>query len=71
MMTNNKKFIRLHNAENNSVVVVNVDCIDIVDTDEKNGRLVSTIYTSSDIKEFSVNESPEKIFTMLEEMNNN
>ena len=67
------KFIRLHNAENNTVVIVNVEHISLIDTDEfstKNGtRIVSTISMSagSDIDDFSVNESPEKIYEMITE----
>ena len=65
-----KKFLRLHNASNNSVVIVSLDVIDIIDTDTAyDGRIVSTLYTNSDIKEFSVNETPEKIYTMIEELN--
>ena len=67
------KFIRLHNAKNNTVVLINTDMISLVDTDElvmpgkKEPKLVSTIYThsASDVKEFSVNETPEKIYEML------
>ena len=33
MEKNIKKFLRLHNASNNSVVVVSLDTIDIIDTD--------------------------------------
>lgn len=70
MEKNIKKFLRLHNASNNSVVIVSLDTIDIIDTDTTDdGRIVSTLYTSSDIKEFSVNETPEKIYTMIEELN--
>lgn len=66
-----KKFIRLHNAENNTVVILNVDKISIIDTNEINGRTCSVIYmdASSDIQEFNINETPEKIFTMIEELN--
>lgn len=70
MEKNIKKFLRLHNASNNSVVIVSLDVIDIIDTDTTpDGRIVSTLYTNSDIKEFSVNETPEKIYTMIEELN--
>lgn len=70
MEKNIKKFLRLHNASNNSVVIVSLDAIDIIDTDTAyDGRIVSTLYTNSDIKEFSVNETPEKIYTMIEELN--
>lgn len=70
MEKNIKKFLRLHNASNNSVVIVSLDVIDIIDTDTApDDRIVSTLYTNSDIKEFSVNETPEKIYTMIEELN--
>ena len=65
----NKKFLRLHNAENNTVVIVSVDAITVLDTDEMNdGRIVSTIYVDADLKEFSVNETPEKIYSMILEL---
>ena len=56
MEKNIKKFLRLHNASNNSAVIVSLDVIDIIDTDTApDDRIVSTLYTNSDIKEFSVN----------------
>ena len=65
------KFIRLHNAENNSVVIVNVDSISLIDTDEVDGKICSLIYlnSSSDVDKFNVNESPEKIFDMISSLN--
>ena len=61
------KFLRLHNAENNTVVIVNVDTIAVIDSDTYNDRVVSTIYLlkDSDLDSFKVNESPEKIFDMI------
>ena len=68
---NKLKFIRLHNADNNTVVVINVEHICVIDTNEVGGRTVSIIYmdTVSSIQEFNVNETPEKIFTMIEDIN--
>lgn len=68
---NKMKFIRLHNAENNTVVVINIEHICVIDTDEVGGRTVSTIYmdTVSSIQDFQVNETPEKIYQMIEEIN--
>lgn len=68
---NKMKFIRLHNAENNTVVVINIEHICVIDTDEVGGRTVSTIYmdTVSSIQDFQVNETPEKIYAMIEEIN--
>lgn len=64
------KFIRLHNVENNTVVIINIDVICIIDTDEYNGRIVSVIYTNSsaNMEDFKVNETPEKIYSMIEEI---
>lgn len=61
------KFLRLHNAENNTVVIVNVDTIAVIDSDTYNDRVVSTMYLrkDSDLDSFKVNESPEKIFEMI------
>jgi hypothetical protein len=67
---NKERFIRLHNAENNTVVVINIKHIALIDTDEVNERIVSVIYLENtcDVKEFNVNETPEKIYTMIEEI---
>ena len=64
-------FIRLHNASNNSVVIVNVNNIVCIDTDENEyNRIVSEIVLSdaSDLENFYVNESPEKIYDMIEKL---
>ena len=68
---NTPKFIRLHNSENNTVVVININGIMLIDTDEENGKTVSVIYMSNDcdVKEFNVNETPEKIYSMIEDFN--
>lgn len=62
------KFIRLHNTEDNSVVVVNKQCIILIDSNVEYDRVVSTIHLDG-IEPFNVNESPEKIFKMIEEVN--
>ena len=64
------KFIRLHNTNDNSVVIVNIDAIRVIDTKIDKGKTTSMIYTdtSTNMDEFSVNESPEKIYTMLDEI---
>ena len=65
------KFLRLHNCENNSVVIVDMNRVACIDTTTHKDRNVSTLYldNTSDIEEFQVNESPEKIFEMLNESN--
>lgn len=65
------KFIRLHTSENNNVVIVNIDSISIVDSNNKDNRNCSTIYTDAgtNMEEFTVNESVEKIYSLLENKN--
>ena len=66
-------FIRLHNCENNTVVILDLNRVVCIDTDEVTSgpkgdkRTVSKIYLDSttDIEEFQVNESPEKIYEMI------
>ena len=60
------KFIRLHNTEDNSVIIVRSDKIVIIDSNIDYNRLVSTVHVEG-MEPFNVNETPEKIFTMLEE----
>ena len=62
-------FIRLHNCNNNSVVIVNASGISCIDTNETEyDRVVSEIIMdqSSNLETFYVNESPEKIYEMIE-----
>ena len=68
-------FIRLHNADTNSVLIVNVNQISLVDTDTISGRdgserTVARVFMSvdSDVKDFKVNESPERIWEMINEL---
>ena len=64
-----KYFIRVHNKENNLTVYVKYNVIHIVDTvrcDESTA--CSQIYMNENsIEPFTVNETPEKIYTMIEE----
>jgi len=65
-----KQFIKLHNTEDNTLIIINSQNIDLIDTewvDDRN-RYVSHIYTKSEtVTDFYVNETPEKIFQMLNE----
>lgn len=63
-----KKFIRLHNSNNNTVIIVSLEDIILVDTDtDSEEKTVSRIYlkNSSDLESFTVNETPEKIYGMI------
>lgn len=63
----NSVFIRLHKAENNAIILVDVNSIDMIDTEEYNGRSVSQIIHNhgDDLDYFLVNESPDKIYQKL------
>lgn len=61
------KFIRLHNADDNSVVIINIENVAVIDSVTKDKRVVSRVYFTKDgdIDPFDVNETPEKIFEMI------
>ncbi len=66
-MENNKnKIVKLHNKEDNSVILVNFDDVLLVDTVWADNRIFSMVYTQllrdDTIHYFEVNETPEKIF---------
>lgn len=69
-MKNN--FIRLHNADNNTVIIINIDHIVMVDSDTSKEKLSGLVYmdNTTGVDEFNVNETPEKIYSMIEEMTN-
>lgn len=60
-------FIKLHTAHDNGTVLVNKECICIIDTEVCPGRPKSRIYfyTNSNVKAFVVNESTEKIVELF------
>lgn len=60
------KFLKLHSADDNSVLVVNSDEIIYVNTDPDSENKKTTIATYSDDEERAVNESPDKVYVHLE-----
>lgn len=73
----NLNFLRLHNAETNSVVIINAEMIGIIDTDTitpkdnpASPRTVSLIFMNKEVgvEEFMVNESPERIYDMINDL---
>ena len=63
------KFIRLHNSNNNTVIIVSLEDIICIDTDtDSEDKAVSRIYLKncSDLESFTVNETPEKIYGMIQ-----
>ena len=65
-----KQFIKLHNSNDNTIIIVNSSKIDLIDTewsDDRN-RSISHIYLNSNsVSDFYVNETAEKIFQMFNE----
>ena len=67
---NEKKFLKLHSSDDNTVIIVRVDEIILIYTDTADGSKVTTVYLDNEsIEAITVNETPEKIYTMIEELN--
>lgn len=66
----NNNFLRLHITHDNSVVIINKSLIGLIDTCYDNGKNYSEIYLleslADGVNTIQVNETPEKIFKMLE-----
>jgi len=63
-----KYFIKLHNAETNLTLYLNCEEIHLIDTAKVNDKSCSIIYTNENsIEKIVVNETPEKIYSMIEE----
>ncbi len=61
-------FIRLHNYPSNHAILVNVNAIAILDSENTNGNSNTRIYlkNSANLNSFIVYESPDKINKMIE-----
>lgn len=63
-----KYFIKLHNIETNLTCYLNCEEIHLIDTIKVNDKSCSVIYTNENsIEKITVNETPEKIYSMIEE----
>ena len=60
------KFLKLHSADDNSVLIANSKEIIYINTDPDLGDKKTTIATYSDDEERAVNETPDKIYVHLE-----
>lgn len=68
---NNTDFLKLHSSDDNSVIIVNTDIISVISQNEENKKNVTTIYFNNEaIESASFNESPERIYKMIEIANN-
>lgn len=63
-----KKFIRLHNTDDNKVMIQSVDKIRLVciEANDANMPVTSIYIDSDDIESYTVNENPDKIFQELQ-----
>lgn len=68
---NKKKFLKLHLSDDNTVAVICVNEIILIYTDTVNGNKVTTVYfDNEEIESITVNETPEKIYQFILDMNN-
>lgn len=64
-MQNNSEFIRLHKAETNTSLVVNVADIEYITVGEGADKTSTVVLRDPRVAPFSVNETPDKIYKML------
>ena len=68
---NKKKFLKLHSRDDNTVIIICVNEIILIYTDTVNGNKVTTVYFDNEtIESITVNETPEKIYQFILDMNN-
>lgn len=68
---NKKKFLKLHSSDDNTVIIICVNEIILIYTDTVNGNKVTTVYFDNEtIESITVNETPEKIYQFILDMNN-
>lgn len=68
---NKKKFLKLHSSDDNTVIIICVNEIILIYTDTVNSNKVTTVYFDNEtIESITVNETPEKIYQFILDMNN-
>ena len=68
---NKKKFLKLHSSDDNTVIIICVNEIILIYTDTVNGNKVTTVYFDNEtIESITVNETPEKIYQFILDINN-
>ena len=68
---NKKKFLKLHSSDDNTVIIIRVNEIILIYTYTVNGNKVTTVYFDNEtIESITVNETPEKIYQFILDMNN-
>lgn len=67
----NTDFLKLHLSDDNAVMIVNTEIISVISQSEEDGKNVTTMYFNNEsIESASFNESPERIYKMMEITNN-
>ena len=64
-MHNKTEFIRLHKAEDNSSIVINIADIEYIKVGQGNDKFSEIVLHDPRVKPFPVNETPDKIYKML------
>ena len=64
-MQNRTEFIRLHKAETNTSVVINIADIEYITVGEGVDKFSMVVLRDSRVEPFAVNETPDKIYKML------
>lgn len=68
---NKKKFLKLHSSDDNTVIIVRVNEIILIYTDTVDGNKVTNVYFDNETMEpITVNETPEKIYQFILDINN-
>ena len=68
---NKKQFLKLHSSDDNTVIIVCVNEIILIYTDTVDGNKVTTVYFDNEaLESITVNETPEKIYQFILDMNN-
>jgi hypothetical protein len=64
-MHNKTEFIRLHKAETNTSMVINVADIEYITVGDGNDKYSMVVLRDPRVEPFPVNETPDKIYRML------
>ena len=65
---NNTDFVKLHLSDDNSVIVINTECIALICQAVSDNKKYTTVYFNNDsIESVTFNESPERIYQMIED----
>ena len=68
---NKKKFLKLHSSDDNTVIIICVNEIILIYTDTVDGNKVTTVYFDNEaLESITVNETPEKIYQFILDINN-